>query len=596
MCAMEGERMASQEILFEGDDASPKGDGSEAEEVKDGSCRRCCCFWGFNLTTLTIIQIGFLVISAIVSAVLTSQSYNATPYENWVLVGGITPTSATAKVRVPSAPQADQLFNVYTDSSDPSASVFEATILASNSQNYTQEVQILQLKNNTRYYYSLDGIPRGSFRTPGPEGEPFDFHFVVAGCAWTGSTHSVFTQMASEDPLLFLQIGDLHYEDISANDLGLRMTAIDRVMGSPSQARLFSNTALAYMWDDHDWLGNDSDGEGQGRDAALQSYQVAFPHYTPLPDNSSSLPSPYHAFTVGTVRFVLMDLRSQATDHSIYSDEQKRWLFRELDSSPSYDFVILISSKPWIDADSNIEEDDSWAAYPDNRSELSAYISSMTKKNLLMIASDAHMVAFDDGSNTFYGRNRSLSSSFPILQTGPMDRLGSVKGGPFSDGCYTIRYERSHQYSVVAFSANGSATCLTLTSKDAAGNRILTRTLCGSNIFHNTTTSGSGSCSASSISTSTTAMLGASCAILVLMGMIALKFIGCCIGLAIFCTSLVLSFATLGLGIGIPLAKGIKQFDTNAIATIVVTQVVVVFVYVLIWARIRRVSDSSDGG
>jgi PhoD-like phosphatase len=404
----------------------------------------------------------------------------------------------------------------------------------------------------------------------------------------------VFTQMASEDPLLFLQIGDLHYEDISANELGLRMTAIDKVMGSPSQARLYSNAALAYMWDDHDWLGNDSEGEGQGRDAALQSYQVAFPHYTPLPDNSSSLPSPYHAFTIGTVRFVLMDLRSQATHVSIYSEAQKQWLFRELNASPRYDFVVLISSKPWIDVDSNVEEDDSWAAYPDNRSELSAHISSMTKKNLLMIASDAHMVAFDDGSNTFYGKNQSLSSSFPILQTGPMDRLGSVKGGPFSDGCYTVRYERSHQYSVVAFSTNGSVPCLTVTSKDAVGNRILTRSLCGSNIFHNTTTSGTGTCSASSVSSSTTAMLGASCAILVLMCMIALKFIGCCTGLVIFCTSLVLSFATLGLGIGIPLAKGIKQFDTNAIASIVIAQVVVVFVYVLFWARVRRASDSSD--
>lgn len=586
--------MPSQEILFEEDDATPKGDGSGSEEVKDGSCRRFCCFWGFNLTTLTVVQLGFLVISAIVSAVLTSQSYNEIPYENWVLVGGIKPTSATAKVRVPSTPQGNQLFTVYRDASDPSSSVFEATILASNSQKYTQEIQILELKNSTRYYYSLDGIPRGSFQTPGPEDEPFDFHFVVAGCAWTGSTHSVFNQMASEDPLLFLQIGDLHYEDISANDLGLRMAAIDKVMGSPSQARLYSNTALAYMWDDHDWLGNDSEGEGQGRDAALESYQVAFPHYTPLPDNSSSLPSPYHAFTIGTVRFVLMDLRSQATDASIYSAAQKRWLFRELDASPSYDFIVLISSKPWIDFDSNVQEDDSWAAYPDNRSELSAYISSMTKKNLLMIASDAHMVAFDDGSNTFYGKNQSLSSSFPLLQSGPMDRLGSVKGGPFSDGCYTVQYERSHQYSVVAFSTNGSATCLAVTAKDAGGNPILTRSLCGSNIFHNTTSSGSGSCSASSISSTTTAMLGASCAILVLMGMIALKFIGCCDGCAIFCISLVLSFATLALGIGIPLAKGIKQFDTNAIATIVVTQVVVVFVYVLFCARIRRAGNSSD--
>lgn len=593
--------------MFEDDEASRKtgGESRESKQNAGDSSRRCCRFWGFNLTTLAVVQVPFLAVSAIVSSVLTSQSYNTVPSESWVLVGGITSTSATARVRVPSASLTDRSFAVFTDPTDPSSTtVLEETILASNSQQFIQAVEIPNLENNTRYYYSIDGVQSGSFQTPGKENEPFNFRFVVAGCAWTGSTHSIFTQMAQEDPLLFLQIGDIHYEDISANDLGLRISAIDRVMGSPTQARLYSSAALAYMWDDHDWLGNDSEGEGEGREAALRSYQLAFPYYTPLPDNSSTpLPSPYHAFTIGTVRFVLMDLRSQASDTSIYSQEQKDWLFRELAASPDYDFIVLISTKPWIDVASNTQEDDGWAGYPDDRSELSSYISSMTKKNLLMIASDAHMVAFDDGSNTYYGNDTTESTeSFPLLQSGPMDRLGSTKGGPFTDGCHTVKYERNHQYSVVEFvstpasgeGGSGASPCLNITAKDSSGNPYLTRTLCGTDIFRNLTSQGSGSCSASTVSTSTTAMLGATCALLVLTGLVSLKFIGCCVGLTTFVISIVLTAATFGIGIGIPLSKNIKQFDTQDIGIVVVTQTVVVFLYVLVWARASKVRRSRE--
>jgi hypothetical protein len=296
-----------------------------------------------------------------------------------------------------------------------------------------------------------------------------------------------------------------------------------------------------------------------------------------------------------------MDLRSQSTDTSIYSQEQKEWLFRELDASPDFDFVVLVSSKPWIDV---AHEDDGWAGYADNRSELSSYISGMSKKNLLMIASDAHMVAFDDGSNTYYGNDPSESTeSFPILQTGPMDRLGSAKGGPFTDGCHTVKYERNHQYSVVEFSGdptsvgggNGTtAPCLNITAKDSGGNTILIRTLCGTDIFRNLTSQGSGSCSASTVSTSTTAMLGATCALLVLTGLVGLKFVGCCVGLLAFVISLVLTAATFGIGIGIPLSRNIKQFDTQDIGIIVVTQAAVVFLYVLVWARASKVRRSRE--
>ena len=87
--------------------------------------------------------------------------------------------------------------------------------------------------------------------------------------------------------------------------------------------------------DDHDFLGSDSDGieEHDGAlETALQSYQLAFPHYplAALGANSTSndtIPVPtYHAFTIGTIRYIISDLRSEANADHIYSETQAKWL------------------------------------------------------------------------------------------------------------------------------------------------------------------------------------------------------------------------------------------------------------------------------
>lgn len=159
------------------------------------------------------------------------------------------------------------------------------------------------------------------------------------------------------------------------------------------------------------------------------------PYYAPLPSSNSA----YHAFTIGSVRFIISDLRSEANDLSIFSDQQKEWLIGELSQSDKFDFVVWVTSKPWIEESNDDALSDAWKGYPADRRELSTIISTMIpKKNLIAISADAHMVAFDDGSNTYYGGdsaenttppNQSAIQSFPILQSGPLDRLASFKGG-----------------------------------------------------------------------------------------------------------------------------------------------------------------------
>ncbi|GKY96601.1 hypothetical protein MPSEU_000619700 [Mayamaea pseudoterrestris] len=201
------------------------------------------------------------------------------------------------------------------------------------------------------------------------------------------------------------------------------------------------------------------------------------------------------------------------------------------------------------------------------------------------------MLAFDDGSNTYYGDGGGSSTgaySFPILMSGPLDRLGSAKGGPFSDGCHAVDYERNHQYSVIEYqpsdsSADGTA-CLLIRaySIDYFGTKsvVFTKQLCGQ-IFQ-PSDPGAGSCQGSALSRNTQAVLGLAVALLLTVVLLET----CLLGdswlhrLCLFSLVLVMFVLTVVVGLVIPVtALGIDQFDTFAIAMIALFQIIVVSIF-----------------
>lgn len=575
--------------------------------------------------------------------------------DSWMMVGGITSSSATFRIgwnNVVVPTTSDGLFIIATDPNynniifqQSLANIImnnDTTIAISSNQTMNDQgdvvksqlirvvnitegnnpttttppttmivaFQIEGLSEQTIYYYRLgndDSTTQGTFITPAPMGMRYNFSILTAGCAHTGSNHPIFTYMSQEHHLndtnlpilMMLHLGDFHYADIYTDNIMSRIEAIQAVVSSSSRQRaLYQSMAIANMWDDHDFMGNDSGNRTNKKDdnisttaydIALQSFQIVYPHY-PLAslmmntsnndvgtsyNNSPSLPyaimtddpipnvSPYHAYTIGTIRFIITDLRSECNTESMYSPQQKQWFYEELSNSYLYDYVIWISTKPWIGP--SVDHDDAWFGHPTDRAELSYHISHrMKKRNLFVISADAHMIAFDNGSNTYYGNeytnsSRSSSiledattttiSSFPILQSGSMDRIGSIKGGPFSDNCYTFTSERTNQYSKVSFNfpnetittndnsgssnTNGnisSLPCIYIESYRVNGRHmketLMTQTLCGTDIFHttnitttNTTTNQDdtvGTCTGQSFETSSSIMLYISIAITIL--------------------------------------------------------------------------------
>jgi len=293
------------------------------------------------------------------------------------------------------------------------------------------------------YYYMVEVNGKeakdqpGHFRTP--ETDPNEFTIAFGACANTGSNARVFDTIRQHDPLFFLNTGDLHYEDIQTSLERFFRQSYDRVLKSPRQSRLYRHVPLVYMWDDHDYGPNDSNAASYSRTVARMTYQLYVPHY-PLPLGTGDVPI-YQAFSIGRVRFILTDLRSERDpqawpdrpEKTMMGSLQKKWFKEELMAArESHSLIVWVCSMPWID-DYPSRRTDTWNGYKYERREIANFIrnNDLTKR-MCMLSGDAHMLAIDDGTHSDYADGGG--AGFPVMCSASLSRYPSEKGGPHSEG------------------------------------------------------------------------------------------------------------------------------------------------------------------
>jgi hypothetical protein len=239
----------------------------------------------------------------------------------------------------------------------------------------------------------------------------------------------VFDAIAATHPLLNIAMGDLHYSNIESTSPSDFIDAYNRTLTTPAQSALARAVPMAYVWDDHDYGPNDAGADTPGRSAVREAYRRAVPHY-PVTEGDAPI---NQAFTIGRVRFVMTDSRSEHTQNTVLGPDQLAWLLDELTTaSRTHAAVVWVSSIPWIGAAS--PGSDSWFGMPDERRVIGDTIADNKIKNLLLVSGDAHMVAIDDGTHSDY--STSGTDGFPVLAAAALDRPGSTKGGPYSDGMF----------------------------------------------------------------------------------------------------------------------------------------------------------------
>ncbi len=357
--------------------------------------------------------------------------------------GAVTTQSAQVKAKlITDSTEARLAVTVLPDLSSPVYSNWDTSVTTENNRMVSFDIN--GLLPNTQYYYGIeiggviDPLDRGRFHTFPADTETFTF--ALGSCAQTGSNHAVFLTIESLNPLFFFHLGDMHYQNIATNDADLYRQAFETVHGAANQSWLYRNVAMAYMWDDHDYGPNNSDSTAAGKVAARLTYQEYVPHY-PLAVGTGNVPI-YYAFTIGRVRFIVCDSRSarspfSATDNAsktMLGAAQKIWFKQELlEAASTHALTVWVNTLPWI----GITGDDGWHGYTTERAELANFIESNNIKNLCMISGDAHMLAIDNGSNSYYAGGGG--SGFPVFHAASLDQSPSVKGGPYSEGTFPNR-------------------------------------------------------------------------------------------------------------------------------------------------------------
>ncbi|KAG7378340.1 Mitogen-activated protein kinase kinase 5 [Phytophthora boehmeriae] len=306
-----------------------------------------------------------------------------------------------------------------------------------------------------RYELTLSGtgqvLRSGNFQTPAAEGEPFDFRVAFASCADEESDPQVFEEIAKEKALFFMHTGDLHYHNLAVNDVAAFRDGYNSIFASPAgQAMLSMQLPFAYMWDDHDFGPDNSDGTAPGRNASVQAYREFVPHY-PLIGGRSRSNTVHQAFTIGRVHFILTDLRSARTPNTapaaptktVLGKKQKAWFKSELvraTKDPKIRLIVWCNTMPWLD------DERKWGHFAHEQEELVSFIKAHNLNKdvpIVVVSGDAHMLAVDDGSHS--------PGNLTLLHAAALGRPGSIKGGPYSHGAFP----GSGQYGVMDITDDG---------------------------------------------------------------------------------------------------------------------------------------------
>ncbi len=332
------------------------------------------------------------------------------------------------------------------------------------------KIGIENLQPDTKYFYRA--IVEGnsdtkihSFKTF-PNNKNYSFSFGFGSCqqsSYSKWNPIIFPIIAKDSLRFFIQIGDWTYPDTTEKKYGYRFfSRLDLLEKSyeskynynyPFVSNVLSQMPIAYVYDDHDFGFNNSDGSDTNKKNSYWAYKNFFPHYKLENPNSSrrrSIDSGrvyglfrestdngiWQSFKFSDVEFFILDLHSQRSPtnealdsngnfnpqkgHSILAGyeidgvNQKDWFINSLKNSkakwkvivssvifnPRYIEAIkndtLMKKYPWMKDDAI----DKWCGFPEDLNLVVNTIKENDIKNVIVISGDSHSSYIDDGSNS----------------------------------------------------------------------------------------------------------------------------------------------------------------------------------------------------
>ena len=373
--------------------------------------------------------------------------------------GALSATGITVKARLNAATDSVRLLYCAPPCLNGASFSAYATADSINDLVATFTIDGLEADREHIYRFEVDGVldttaaMLGKFRTAPVA--PGHYSFLFGSCN-SISYHPAWSAMREKQPLFFLSTGDLHYRDPNSLDLEQhRVPYREDVLSYSPMKEFLHEVPIAFVWDDHDFCGNGSDGSFIGKYNAARAYREYVPHY-PLPDPVGV----YQAFTIGRVHFILSDLRSSKAPESMMDIEQFAWLLQQFTYARNNGLLAAwVTPLTW----NSVGYPENWACQPTERTALNDFLFDQDVKDMFILSGDAHMLAIDDGTNADFSTAQSGQYSYPIFQAAAIARHGSYKGGVFNQGGYFPNPDLAHgQFGEVIVDDDGDQVCITM--------------------------------------------------------------------------------------------------------------------------------------
>ena len=320
-------------------------------------------------------------------------------------------------------------------------------------------LEVAGLTPDSTYFYGIeiDGVlredPAWFFTTPPPRGQRGAFTFGFGSCARQGYAQDIFTQIAQARLDLFLFVGDNHYGDATQLDAQrwheLNLRAGERRL-------LLASVPTVATWDDHDFLGNNSDGTGATRNLARRAFTELWAN-SGFGEGEEGI---YFQHSHGAVDFFMLDGRSfrDPLDGTVaYGDPEGRpsllgaqqtvWLIDQLRASTATFKVVAIGSQWTAHGNS-----DSWASFLDARDAIFDAIATYQIEGVILLSGDRHRSEF---------RLLPRPDAYPLPELTSSPLANNVRECDYDDNdivaCEGLTVETNESYYQVTFVAVDTA-------------------------------------------------------------------------------------------------------------------------------------------
>ena len=351
------------------------------------------------------------------------------PLTHGPLLGAVTPTGAQVMIRT----DATRRVEVYLAlASAPADSRLFAYAYPSASRDFTTPIHFTGLQPDTEYAYFVlvdgelqDGLHR--FTTAPLEGATGSKRIAFGSCS-KADDQPIFEHIRAAEPDLFLFVGDNHYAN--SDDLNALRWFYRWGLTRAGRAELQRETPVLATWDDHDYVGNNTDGTAPGKDVALR----VFKEYWANP--SAGTPTVNGVFfnhRWGDIELFFVDDRYwRGLDGTMLGAGQTAWLEQALLQSNAT-FKLIICGSQWTAAGSN----DSWASFLPARNALFDFMRDNSIEGVVLLSGDVHRSELRVLPRTgAYDLPEIVSS--PLATTNSVCRPSSEVSACFDDDDYFV--------------------------------------------------------------------------------------------------------------------------------------------------------------